>query len=178
MEHCCRGSEKEQALELEKQGQSDQPTPPQRGKGSSRGHRKSKANSLLKGDNDSLTQLEKLKKLFYKSKTNSRNSNVNVVAESSKDSLEDPQKSDSDTYVIGDEVLALGFGVPDTIYLDSGAGHSFVNQLRYLTNFIQVRKQVNTYAEPVKITHKGTLVFHGIHVLPVYFAPKGKVNLL
>ncbi|MBW0481481.1 hypothetical protein O181_021196 [Austropuccinia psidii MF-1] len=76
------------------------------------------------------------------------------------------------------DVLTLVCEEPDEIYLYSGAFCSVVNQLGYLSNVVQVKRQVNTYAEPANITYQGTLVFRQIHVSPVYFAPKGKVNLL
>ncbi|MBW0497801.1 hypothetical protein O181_037516 [Austropuccinia psidii MF-1] len=80
--------------------------------------------------------------------------------------------------VVEDEVLNIGYEESKMIYLDSGEGRSVVDDLRYLTKIIKVKKNLNTYADPVKISHQGTLVFHGIHLSPVYYAPEGRVNLL
>ncbi|MBW0475980.1 hypothetical protein O181_015695 [Austropuccinia psidii MF-1] len=154
IEHCHRGSDHKKALVLDKQGQSDQNKPPQSGnnqgcgKKKLKGQGKGKAKSQSKRNDDSLKRLEKLEKLFAKLETKSKDLNINVIAEASKDPLEDPQESDSDAYVMDNEVLTLGCGAPDEIYLDSGAGRSVVNQLGYLSNVVQVEKQVNTYAEP------------------------------
>ncbi|MBW0530793.1 hypothetical protein O181_070508 [Austropuccinia psidii MF-1] len=76
------------------------------------------------------------------------------------------------------DILTLVSEETDEIYLYSGAFSSVVNQLGYLSNIVQVKRQVNTYSEPANITYQGMLVFRQIHVSPVYFAPKGKVNLL
>ncbi|MBW0472361.1 hypothetical protein O181_012076 [Austropuccinia psidii MF-1] len=92
------------------------------GKKTLRGQGKGKAKSQSKRNDDSLKRLEKLEKLFAKLETNSKDLNVDVVAEASKDPLEDPQESDSNAYVMDNEALTLGCGVPDEIYLDSGAG--------------------------------------------------------
>ncbi|MBW0522591.1 hypothetical protein O181_062306 [Austropuccinia psidii MF-1] len=79
----------------------------------------------------------------------------------------DLQHSDSNSYAMEDEVLTSGSGALDKIYLDSGAGRSVFKNLSSLTNIVQVKRSINTYAEPVKITHQGALVFCGIHISPV-----------
>ncbi|MBW0535459.1 hypothetical protein O181_075174 [Austropuccinia psidii MF-1] len=184
IEHCCCGTHQEEALALDKQDKYNDSKPASRGnhrtrqRGMSRGQGKGKPTRQPRREDDSSGILEKLEKLYAKLEMKSKDHNVNVVAESSKEPTGDHQQSDSDAYVMEDEVLTLGLGAPDEIYLDSGAGRSVVNNLSSLTNIIKVKKSVNTYSEPVKITHQGTLVFRGIHISPVYFAPKGKVNLL
>ncbi|MBW0535557.1 hypothetical protein O181_075272 [Austropuccinia psidii MF-1] len=71
--------------------------------------------------------------------------------------------SDSDTFMINC-YHSLGEQTQEhnPIYLDSGAG----------------RTVINTFSLPVTVTHEGTLVFKGIHIHPVYYVPKGPVNLL
>ncbi|MBW0535667.1 hypothetical protein O181_075382 [Austropuccinia psidii MF-1] len=147
-------------------------------RGGNRGRGKSRTNANPKRNEESLKRLELLEKRFAKLELDAKNSNVNVITDAHKETPRDFQHSDSDAYVTTDKVLTLGSGVPDQIYLDSGAGRSVVNNLSFLTNVTQVKKQVNTYADPVRITHQGTLIFRGIHLSPVYYAPEGKVNLL
>ncbi|MBW0540391.1 hypothetical protein O181_080106 [Austropuccinia psidii MF-1] len=184
VEHCRRGMPQDQALLLDKQNPNDQSKPPNRtgnrgkGKAPTRGRNKTKANSNQKKEEDSLKRLEKLEKIVAKFELSAKNPDINVVAEHSKEPSENVQQSDSDAYVLEDEVLSIGSGEYDKIYLDSGAGRSVVNSLGYLTQIVKVNKKINTYAEPVDISHQGTLVFRGIHISPVYYAPKGKVNLL
>ncbi|MBW0485104.1 hypothetical protein O181_024819 [Austropuccinia psidii MF-1] len=168
----------DQALLLDKQNPNDQSKPPNRtgnhgkGKAPVRGQNKNKVNSNQKKDEDSLKQIEKLEKIAAKFELSAKSPNINVVSEHSKEPSEDVQQLDSDAYVLEDEVLSLGSGESDKIYLDSGAGQSVVNSLGYLTQIFKVNKKINTYAEPVDISHQG------IHISPVYYAPKGKVNLL
>ncbi|MBW0534329.1 hypothetical protein O181_074044 [Austropuccinia psidii MF-1] len=182
VEHCRRGPIQDQALLLDKQ--KDQSKPPQqtgnRGKGKtpSRGRGRKRNFHSKNKEEDPLKRLENLEKLVAKFDLNSKEPNINVVSENNKESTVNTQQSDSDTYVVEDEVLNIGSEESNMIYLDSGAGRSVVNDLRYLTKVIKVKKYLNTYADPVKISHQGTLVFHGIHLSPVYYAPKGIVNLL
>ncbi|MBW0473326.1 hypothetical protein O181_013041 [Austropuccinia psidii MF-1] len=149
-----------------------------RSKGTNQDHGKGKGKSQPRKEDDSLKRLDKLEKLFYRFEATSKNPNVNVVMESSKEPSADLEQSDSDAYVIEDEVLMSGSEISNKIYLDSGAGQSVVHNLRSLTNILKVQKQVNTYLEPVNITHLGILIFRGKHIFPVYYAPKGKVDLL
>ncbi|MBW0548998.1 hypothetical protein O181_088713 [Austropuccinia psidii MF-1] len=87
-----------------------------------------------------------------------------------------PHSSDSDAFVLEDEVLKRGSELQNQVYLDSGAGRSVVNNLSLPANIIKVNKQVNTYSDPVSITHQGTLSFRGIDISPVYYAPKRKIH--
>ncbi|MBW0522323.1 hypothetical protein O181_062038 [Austropuccinia psidii MF-1] len=160
VEHCRRGPAADQVMALDKQEKSDQ------------------RNSQPRREDDSLKRLDKLEKLFARFEATSKNPNINVVSESSKEPSADLEKSDSDAYVIEDKILLSGSEISNQIYLDSGAGQSVVNNLGSLTNVVRVQKQVNTYSEPVNITHQGVLIFREVHISPVYYAPKGKVNLL
>ncbi|MBW0531392.1 hypothetical protein O181_071107 [Austropuccinia psidii MF-1] len=184
VEHCCQGPVTDQVMTLDKQEKSDQSKVPARGghrgrgKGTNRGRGRGKGNSQPRREDDSLKRLDKLEKLFARFEATSKNPNINVISESSKEPSADLEQSDSDAYVIEDEILMSGSEISDQIYLDSGAGRSVVNNLRSLTNVVRVQKQVNTYSEPVNITHQGVLIFRGVHISPVYYAPKGKVNLL
>ncbi|MBW0484380.1 hypothetical protein O181_024095, partial [Austropuccinia psidii MF-1] len=182
VEHCCWGPIQHQALLLDKQ--KDQSKPPQqtgnqgKGKTPSRGQGRKRNFHCKNKEEDLFKRLENLEKLVAKFDLNSKEPNVNVVSENNKESAGNTQQSDLNTYVVEDEVLNVGSEESNMIYLDSGAGRSVVNDLRYLTKIIKVKKHFNTYVDPVKISHQGTLVFHGIHLSPVYYAPKGKVNLL
>ncbi|MBW0461458.1 hypothetical protein O181_001173 [Austropuccinia psidii MF-1] len=104
----------DQALFLDKQNPNDQSKPPNctgnRGKGKApvRGPNKNKVNSNQKRDKDSLKQIEKLEKIVAKFELSAKIPNINVVAEHSKEPSEDVQQSDSDAFVLEDEVLSLG----------------------------------------------------------------------
>ncbi|MBW0510293.1 hypothetical protein O181_050008 [Austropuccinia psidii MF-1] len=184
VEHCRQGPALDQVMALDKMEKSDPDKTPARGrhrgrsKVTNRGHGKGKVNPQPKKEDNSLKRLNKLEKMFARLEATSKNPNVNVVMESSKDPSADFEQSDSDADVVEDEVLMSGSEISDQIYLDSGAGRSVVNDLRSPTNIIKVQKQTNTYLEPVNITHQGVLIFQGAHISPVYYAPKGKVNLL
>ncbi|MBW0507987.1 hypothetical protein O181_047702 [Austropuccinia psidii MF-1] len=87
-----------------------------------RGGNKNKVNSNQKKEEDSLKQLEKLEKIAAKFELSEKNPNINVVSEHSKEPSEDAQRLDSDAYMLEDEVLSIGSGKSDKIYLHSGAG--------------------------------------------------------
>ncbi|MBW0538503.1 hypothetical protein O181_078218 [Austropuccinia psidii MF-1] len=165
VEHCHRGTPQDQALLLDKQSSTDQSRPPKRngnhgkGKSPTRGQNKNRSNPNLKKNEDSSKWLENLEKIVAKLELTAKNTNFNVVAEHSKDLSGDTQQSDSDAYVVKDQVLSIGSGESDKIYLDSGAGRSVVNNLEYLTKVFKVNRKLNTYAEPVDISHQGTLIF-------------------
>ncbi|MBW0500504.1 hypothetical protein O181_040219 [Austropuccinia psidii MF-1] len=179
VKHCCRGSPVDQALLADKSRPQEQPKPPNhgglrgKGRGAFKGQRKGNDSSKEEGP---LKRLEKLKKALARLQAGTTSSKLNTVSKGNDESGELHQ-SDCDVYIIG-HILSTESWDQDTIYLDSGAGKSVVNDVRYLMNTVKVNKQVNTFSEPVKITHEGTLVFKGIHISPVYFAPKGPLNLL
>ncbi|MBW0491221.1 hypothetical protein O181_030936 [Austropuccinia psidii MF-1] len=96
---------------------------------------------------------------------------LNATSESRE--LNQPSGSDSN------EVNALiGKNHQELIYLDSGAGRTVVNNLKSLEDPALVTKHINTFSNPVKVTHQGTLLFKGIKLYPVYYVPNGPVNLL
>ncbi|MBW0462626.1 hypothetical protein O181_002341 [Austropuccinia psidii MF-1] len=72
----------------------------------------------------------------------------------------------------------IGKNHQQLIYLNSGAGRTIVNDLPLLDNPTPVLKHINTFSNPVKVTHQGALVFKGIKLYPVYYIPDGPVNLL
>ncbi|MBW0579459.1 hypothetical protein O181_119174 [Austropuccinia psidii MF-1] len=127
-DHCRQGIPQDQALLLDKQNPNDQSKPPSHtangGKGNPpvRGQNKNKVSSNQKKDEDSLKRIEKLEKIVSKLELSAKSPNINVVAEHSKEPSEDVQQLDSDAYVLEHEVLSLGSGESDKIYLDSGAG--------------------------------------------------------
>ncbi|MBW0532727.1 hypothetical protein O181_072442, partial [Austropuccinia psidii MF-1] len=159
-----KGTPQDQALLVDKQSQTDQSKPTNqtancgKGKAPTRGQNKNRSNPNQKKDANSLKRLENLEKIVAKLELTGKNTNVNVVTEHSKELSGDIQQSDSDAYVVEDEVLRIGSGESDKIYLDSGAGQSVVNNLEYLTKVFKVNKKLNTYAEPVDISHQGTLI--------------------
>ncbi|MBW0572553.1 hypothetical protein O181_112268 [Austropuccinia psidii MF-1] len=178
VKHCCCGTHQEEALALDKKDKTNDSRPAScgnhwtRGRGTSRGQGKGKSTPQPRREENSSGNLENLEKLYARLETKSKDNNVNFVAEARKGPIGDLQHSDSKAYVMEYEVLTLGSGALDKIYLDSGAGRSVLNSLSSLTNIIKVKKSVNTYSKPVKITHQGALVFCGIHISAVYFALK------
>ncbi|MBW0560985.1 hypothetical protein O181_100700 [Austropuccinia psidii MF-1] len=181
VENFQQGMPQVQALLLDKQNQNDKSKPPEhtgnRGKGKppTRGQKKKKVNPNQKKEDNSLKGLETLEKIIAKFKITAKNPNINVVAEHDKELSGDAQKLDSDAYVVEAKVLSIGSGEYNKIYLDSGAGRSAVHNLGYLTKIFNFNNKLNTYADPVDISHQETLIFEGIHISPVYYAPKGKL---
>ncbi|MBW0466238.1 hypothetical protein O181_005953 [Austropuccinia psidii MF-1] len=150
VEHFRQGMPQVQAPLLDKQNRNDKSKPPDR-----------------TGNRDPLKQLEKLEKIIAKFELTAKNPNINVVAENDKELSGDAQQLDSDSYVVEDKVLSIGSGESDKIYRDSGAGRSVVHNLGYLSKFFNFNKKLNTYADPVDISHQGTLIFQGVHISPV-----------
>ncbi|MBW0539745.1 hypothetical protein O181_079460 [Austropuccinia psidii MF-1] len=72
----------------------------------------------------------------------------------------------------------IGKNHQQLIYLDSGAGRTVVNGLTLLDTPTPVLKHINTFSNPVKVTHQGTLVFKSVKLYPFYYGPDGPVNLL
>ncbi|MBW0523788.1 hypothetical protein O181_063503 [Austropuccinia psidii MF-1] len=93
-------------MELDKKEKSDPNKNPTHGghrgrsKGTNGGRVKGKGNPQPKKEDDSLKRLDKLEKLFARFEATSKNPNVNVVTESSKEPSADFEQSDSDAYVI------------------------------------------------------------------------------
>ncbi|MBW0519744.1 hypothetical protein O181_059459 [Austropuccinia psidii MF-1] len=85
--------------------------------------------------------------------------------------------SDSDAFMVKEDMI---FMVNDgnKIYLDSGVGQFAVNNLRYLSNFMAINHQINTYGSTISITHEVIFMFKGIKISPVYYAPRCPVNML
>ncbi|MBW0538693.1 hypothetical protein O181_078408 [Austropuccinia psidii MF-1] len=81
-------------------------------------------------------------------------------------------------YLPSESIYAIDYQNRETLYLDTGCGHSVVNSLVLLSNVIKVRKDIKTFGSPVEVNHQGTLNLFGYHIAPVLFAPKGPVNLI
>ncbi|MBW0473783.1 hypothetical protein O181_013498 [Austropuccinia psidii MF-1] len=106
-----------------------------KGKAPTRGRNKNRSNPNQKKDENSLKRLENLEKIVAKLELTGKNTNVNVVAEHSKELSADIQQSDQDAYVVEDEVLSIGHGESDKIYLNSGAGNLFSSRIDSQTIF-------------------------------------------
>ncbi|MBW0481112.1 hypothetical protein O181_020827 [Austropuccinia psidii MF-1] len=143
VEHCRQGTLQDQALLLDKQSKTDKSKPPKqarncgKGKAPTRGQNKNRSNPNQRKDEDSLKRLEKPEKILSKFELTSKNPNVNVVAEQSEEPSGEIQQSDSEAYVVKVEVLRIVSGGSEKIYLDSGAGHSVVNNPGYLTTIFK-----------------------------------------
>ncbi|MBW0497177.1 hypothetical protein O181_036892 [Austropuccinia psidii MF-1] len=127
-------------------------------------------------DQNTNKRFEQIEQLLEKLQSNVQSTSVNATSESRE--LNWPSSSDSNAFIF-DEVNALiGNNHQELIYLDSGAGRTVVNNLKFLEDPVPVTKRINTFSNPVKVTHQGTLLLKGIKLYPVYYVPNGKVNLL
>ncbi|MBW0538155.1 hypothetical protein O181_077870, partial [Austropuccinia psidii MF-1] len=126
-------------------------------------------------EQDTNKQFEKIEKLLEKLQSATNLSSVNATSEP-KD-LTQQTESDSEAFIF--EVNALAEQCNQgSIYLDSGAGRTVVNQLSLLEDPKPVKKQINMFSNPVKLTHQGTFNFKGVKIYPVYYVPGGLVNFL
>ncbi|MBW0545617.1 hypothetical protein O181_085332 [Austropuccinia psidii MF-1] len=124
---------------------------------------------------DTNKQFEKIEKLLEKRQSATNLSSVNAT--SGPKDLTQQTESDSEAFIF--EINALVEKCNrGSIYIDSGAGRTVVNQLSLLEDPKPVKKQINTFSNPVKVTHQGTLNFKGVKIYPVYYVPCGLVNLL
>ncbi|MBW0534081.1 hypothetical protein O181_073796 [Austropuccinia psidii MF-1] len=188
IEHTRRESFNDQALLFDK---NKHPDPP-KGKGNNkpdaerkktgpRDKKKGKSNNqggakASTQDQNTNKRFERIEQLLERLQSNMQSTSINAASESRE--LNRPSGSDTDAFIF-DEVNALiGRNNQELIYLDSGAGRTVVNNLELLKNPVPVTKHINTFSNPVKVTHQGTLIFKGINLYPVYYVPNGPVNLL
>ncbi|MBW0533560.1 hypothetical protein O181_073275 [Austropuccinia psidii MF-1] len=127
-------------------------------------------------DQNTNKRFERIEKLLEKLKSNVHSTSVNATSESRE--LSQPSGSDSDAFISNEFNALIGKNNQELIYLDSGAGRTVVNNLKFLEDPVLVTKCINTFSNPVKITHQGTPFFKGIKIYLVYYVPNGPVNLL
>ncbi|MBW0543292.1 hypothetical protein O181_083007 [Austropuccinia psidii MF-1] len=125
------------------------------------------------GKSDSDKRIENLERMIEKMQASMKPQSAHLATEKINDTI----SSDSDAFIVKEEAI---YSVDDgnKIYLDSGAGKSVFNHLKYLSDPVIINHQINTYGNTVPITHQGTLICKGIKISPVYYAPSGPVNLL
>ncbi|MBW0501905.1 hypothetical protein O181_041620 [Austropuccinia psidii MF-1] len=188
IEHTRQESSHNQALLFDKNKQPE--SEKNKGKNKSEGGRKKsvfKDRKKGKGNNQGTAKnptqeqdinkiFEQLEQLLEKLQTNTHSISVNAASESQEPIK--PSGSDSDAFIFDKVNPMIGENNQGLIYLDSGAGRTVVNDLRLLENPTPVSKQINTFSNPVKVTHQGTLIFKGIKLYPVIYVPNGPVNLL
>ncbi|MBW0533619.1 hypothetical protein O181_073334 [Austropuccinia psidii MF-1] len=121
-------------------------------------------------------RIERIEQLLEKLQHASQSMSVNATSESKE--LIRLSGSDSDAFIIEEVNAMIGKNRKKLIYLDSGAGRTVVNDLTLLEDPTPINKHINTFSNPVKVTHQGTLPFKGIKLFPVYYVPNGPVNLL
>ncbi|MBW0520260.1 hypothetical protein O181_059975 [Austropuccinia psidii MF-1] len=120
-------------------------------------------------DQNTNKRFEQIEQLLEKLQSNVQSTSVNATSESRE--LNQPSGSDSDAFIF-DEVNALiGKNHQELIYLDSGAGRTAVNNSKFLEDPAPVTKLINTFSNPVKFTHQGTLLFNDIKLYLVYYVP-------
>ncbi|MBW0543001.1 hypothetical protein O181_082716 [Austropuccinia psidii MF-1] len=89
-------------MALDKQEKLDKSKAPTHGRsrGTNKGCGRGKENSQPRREDNSLKRVEKLEKLFARFEATSKNPNIDVVSESSKDPSANLEQSDSDAYAI------------------------------------------------------------------------------
>ncbi|MBW0520275.1 hypothetical protein O181_059990 [Austropuccinia psidii MF-1] len=118
-------------------------------------------------------RIENLEKMIEKLQASMKPQSAHLATEKINDTI----SSDSDAFIVKEEAI-YSSDDGNKIYLDSGEGKSVVNNMKYLSDPVAINHQINTYGNAVPITHQGTLIFKGIKISPVYYAPSGPVNLL
>ncbi|MBW0551313.1 hypothetical protein O181_091028 [Austropuccinia psidii MF-1] len=121
-------------------------------------------------------QIDRIEKLLEKLQYATNLTSLNTALDSRE--LNRPPESDSEAFILDEVNAMIGKSHQKLIYLDSGAGRTVVNNLTLLDNPTPVLKHINTFLNPVKVTHQGTLVFKGVKLYPVYYVPDGPFNLL
>ncbi|MBW0560128.1 hypothetical protein O181_099843 [Austropuccinia psidii MF-1] len=144
---------------------------------------KNKGKSNNQGGEKNSTQDQNTKKRFERieqllEKLPSNVHSTSVIAASESRELNRPSGSDSNAFIFDEVNAFIGKNHQELIYLDSGAGRTVVNNSNFLKDPVPVTKHINTFSNPVKVTHQGTLLFKGIKLYLVYYVPNGPVNLL
>ncbi|MBW0483318.1 hypothetical protein O181_023033 [Austropuccinia psidii MF-1] len=102
---------------------------------------------------DTSKRLDKIEQLLERLQNAGNLPSLNASSDSKE--LSQPLGSDSEAFIF-EEVNAMVEHQPqELIYLDSGAGKTIVNNLLLLEDPTPVKKQINTFSTPVKVTHKG-----------------------
>ncbi|MBW0531393.1 hypothetical protein O181_071108 [Austropuccinia psidii MF-1] len=143
--------------------------------------RKGKNNAQGTGRNtnqeqDTKKRIDRIEQLLEKLQSATTLNSLNAASDSKE--LNHPPESDSEAFIFEEVNAIIGKNHQRLIYLDSGAGRTVVNYLTQLENPTPVLKHINTFSNPVKVTHQGTLVFKGVKLYPVYYVPDGPVNFL
>ncbi|MBW0555045.1 hypothetical protein O181_094760 [Austropuccinia psidii MF-1] len=187
IEHSRRQTTYDQALLFDKNKQAEASKSKEnnqaeggRKKKGSKDKRKGKNNGQGTGRNttqelDTKKRIERIEQLLEKLQSANLTS-LNAASDSKE--LNRLPESDSEAFIFDEINAMIGKNHQRLIYLDSGAGRTVVNDLTLLDNPTPVLKHINTFSNPVRVTHQGTLVFKGVKLYPVYYVPNGPVNLL
>ncbi|MBW0562283.1 hypothetical protein O181_101998 [Austropuccinia psidii MF-1] len=143
--------------------------------------RKGKNNAQETGRNtnqeqDTKKRIDRIEQLLEKLQSATTLTSLNAALDSKE--LNHPPESDSEAFIFDEVNAMIGKNHQRLIYLGSGAGRTVVNNLTLLESPTPVLKHINTFSNPVKVTHQGTLVFKGVKLYPVYYVPDGPVNFL
>ncbi|MBW0535699.1 hypothetical protein O181_075414 [Austropuccinia psidii MF-1] len=157
-------------------------SPPTKGEGDDKkrqNHRKKRRERMGNHTKSMSKRLEKLEKLLLNNSLTTSANSVTTKPSADHNVGKEHCSSDSDTYYLPlESVFATDYQDKQTLSLDTGCGRSVVNNLTLLSNVITVKKNIETFGSPVKITHQGTMNLFGYHIAPVSFVPKGPVNLI
>ncbi|MBW0538333.1 hypothetical protein O181_078048 [Austropuccinia psidii MF-1] len=127
-------------------------------------------------EQDTKKRIDRIEQLLEKLQSATNLTSLNAASDSKE--LNRPPESDSEAFIFDEVNAMIRKNHQQLIYLDSGAGRTVVNDLTLLDSPTPVLKHINTFSNPVKVTHQGTLVFKGVRIYPVYYIPNGPVNLL
>ncbi|MBW0570566.1 hypothetical protein O181_110281 [Austropuccinia psidii MF-1] len=109
-------------------------------------------------EQDTNKRFEQIEQLLEKIQSNTHTTSVNAASKSRE--LIQPSGSDSNAFIFNKVNEMIGKNHQGLIYLNSGAGRTVVNDLRFLENPTLVTKHINTFSNPVKVTHQGTCNNH------------------
>ncbi|MBW0470062.1 hypothetical protein O181_009777 [Austropuccinia psidii MF-1] len=111
-------------------------------------------------EQDTKKPIERIDKLLEQLQSSTNLTSLNAASESKE--LNCPSETDSEAFIFDKVNAMIGKNHQRLIYLDSGAGRTIVNDLTLLDNPTPVLKHINTFLNPVKVSHQGTLVFKGV----------------
>ncbi|MBW0530742.1 hypothetical protein O181_070457 [Austropuccinia psidii MF-1] len=187
IEHSCFQSSYDNTLMFDKNKQANlsKPKNEDQPEGSSSKEKafkdKKKGNTTNQGTNkknhkqDANKKIEKIEEFLERLQSSTNLSSVNATSEPKDLTQETESSSEACIFEMNALVEKCNQG---SIYLDSGAGRALVNQLLLLEDPKPVKKQINMFSNPVKVTNQGTLNFKGVKIYPFYYVPCGPVNLL
>ncbi|MBW0464614.1 hypothetical protein O181_004329 [Austropuccinia psidii MF-1] len=110
-------------------------------------------------------RLEKIGQLLEKLQISGNLPQVNVASDSKELSL--PSGSDYKAFIFEEVNAMVVKKCCGLIYLDSSSRRTVFNYLSLLEDPTPSKKKINTFPNPIKVTHLGTLLLNGVKLYPV-----------